>query len=158
MELREYRMSLGITIEQAAKATGVALRTYNRYERDDNYGDPLKRNGIISLLKEEYEVTEVKGVLELSSIRETVSNVLAKHGDKVDFCYLFGSYAKGYAKGNSDVDLCISTSLTGLRFVGLIEELRQSLHKKVDLIRLSELKDNVDLVKEIMQDGIKIYG
>ena len=73
-------------------------------------------------------------------------------------CALFGSYAKGYAGDESDVDLCVCTSLTGLAFVGLIEELRLALHKKVDLLRLSDISDNLDLLKEIMKDGIKIYG
>ena len=58
----------------------------------------------------------------------------------------------------SDVDLYVSSSLTGLRFVGLIERLRQTLHKKVDLIRSSELNNNIDLVNEILKGGIKIYG
>ena len=71
--------------------------------------------------------------------------------------YLFGSYAKGYAKENSDVDLCVSTDLTGLRFVGLSGELREELKKKVDLLRLSDIQNNYELINEVMQDGIKIY-
>ena len=45
-----------------------------------------------------------------------------------------------------------------MKFIGLIEEIREALHKKVDLIRLSDLNNNIDLVNEIMKDGIKIYG
>ena len=77
---------------------------------------------------------------------------------QIDFCYLFGSYAKGLANEKSDVDLYVSSSLTGVRFVGLIERLRQTLHKKIDLIRSSELSNNIELVNEIMKGGIKIYG
>lgn len=156
MELKEYRKSLNITIQEAAKATGVALRTYNRYESDEGYGDSLKRLSIINLLKEKYEITEDKGILNIDFIKEKVSELLSKYDESIEFCYLFGSYAKGYVKDNSDVDLCISTSLTGLRFIGLIEELRTALHKKVDLIRLSDLKENVELLNEIMKDGLKI--
>ena len=76
----------------------------------------------------------------------------------VEFCYLFGSYAKGYANEKSDVDLCVSTSLTGLDFFGLIEDIRVALHKKVDLIRFDTLNNNLKLINEIMKDGIKIYG
>ena len=71
---------------------------------------------------------------------------------------MFGSYAEVLANEKSDVDLYVSSSLTGLRFVGLIESLRQTLHKKVDLIRSSELNNNIDLVNEILKSGIKIYG
>ena len=49
-------------------------------------------------------------------------------------------------------------SIGALTFIGLIEELRVSLNKKVDLLRLSDMKNNIELVHEIMKDGIKIYG
>ena len=35
-----------------------------------------------------------------------------------------------------------------MNFVGLIEELRVALNKKVDLLRLSDLSDNVDLIND----------
>ena len=76
----------------------------------------------------------------------------------VDFCYLFGSYAKGYATETSDVDLCISSSLTGIKVAGLAEAIRGVLHKRIDLIRFDTLKGNLELINEIMRDGIKIYG
>ena len=109
-------------------------------------------------LKEKYEVTEEKGLLSIEEIKNKVTDIFSKYKDEISFCYLFGSYAKGYAKDDSDVDLCISTSLTGLTFIGLIEELRVSLNKKVDLLRISDMKNNFELVHEIMKDGIKIYG
>ena len=65
---------------------------------------------------------------------------------------------KGYAKEDSDVDICVNTTLTGLKFVGFVEQLHQALKKNVDAIRFQELKDNLDLLNEIMKDGIKIYG
>ena len=71
---------------------------------------------------------------------------------------MFGSYAKGKANEQSDVDLLISTNVTGLEFFGLIEELREKLHKKVDLLDDRQLINNLDLLREILKDGIKIYG
>lgn len=58
----------------------------------------------------------------------------------------------------SDVDLLISTNVRGLKFYGLVEEIRSALHKKVDVLDLNQLRDNFELTKEILQDGIKIYG
>ncbi len=75
----------------------------------------------------------------------------------INFCYLFGSYAKGTAKENSDVDLYVSSNLNGFKLVGLMEKIRQTLHKKIDLIRDSELENNFDLTYEILKTGIKIY-
>lgn len=58
----------------------------------------------------------------------------------------------------SDVDLLISTGVSGLKFYGLVEEIRVALHKKVDVLNMEQLMDNPELTKEILKDGIKIYG
>ena len=159
MRLRELRESYNISQLQAATIVGMPLRSYVRYESDDFYGDELKRQFIISKLKSECEIDETKGLLSVDKIKKTVSKVFDnEYKGQIDFCYLFGSYAKGYAKDNSDVDLYVSTSLDGFKFVGLMEKLRLALHKKVDLIKMNSEHLNADLLKEIMKDGIKIYG
>lgn len=159
MSLKETRINYGLSQKEASLIVGVPVRTFRRYELDEQYGDKFKRIMFINLLDEECEITEDKGLLTIEKIK---SLVVALFDDRyqglIDFCYLFGSYAKGLAKEDSDVDLYVSTSLTGLQFVGLIERLRQTLHKKVDLIRSSELVNNIELVNEIMKSGIKIYG
>ncbi len=101
---------------------------------------------------------EDKGVLSLECIKNALVTLFEKeYKNEIEFCYLFGSYAKGYAKDASDVDLCIATSLTGLKFVGLSESIRNVLNKRVDLIRFNTLNGNLELINEIMKDGIKIY-
>ena len=111
------------------------------------------------MLNEHCEVKETKGLLTIEQINEIVNRLFnEEYKGQIDFCYLFGSYAKGLANEQSDVDLYVSSSLTGIHFIGLIEKLRQNLHKKVDLIRSSELNNNIELVNEIMKGGIKIYG
>lgn len=62
------------------------------------------------------------------------------------------------ATETSDVDLLISTNVRGPKFYGLVKEIRSALHKKVDVLDLNQLRDNFELTKEILQDGIKIYG
>ena len=89
-------------------------------------------------------------------ITEKCGNVFQKYD--VNFCYLFGSYAKSKAKPTSDVDLLISANVKGLKFYGLVEEIREALHKKVDVLEINQLKDNLELTQEILKDGIKIYG
>lgn len=71
---------------------------------------------------------------------------------------MFGSYAKGKAKPDSDVDLLISSNIKGLQFFALVEDLRNALHKKVDALDIKQLNNNPDLTNEILKDGIKIYG
>lgn len=159
MTLKEVRTNYNLSQVEAAQILNIPVRTYRRYETDDNYGSFHKRKMFINEISNNCEVTEEKGILTVESIKDEVTALFDnEYKGEIDFCYLFGSYAKGLATENSDVDLYVSSSLTGLRFVGLIERLRQTLHKKIDLIRSSELNNNIELVNEIMKTGVKIYG
>lgn len=158
MGLRETRINYGISQLEAANAVGVPVRTYRRYETSDDYGDEHKRQMFINMLKDCYEITEEKGMLSIETIKTALTELFDnEYKGVINFCYLFGSYAKGYATEKSDVDLCVSTSLKGLDVVGLAEDIRKLLHKKIDLVRFNTLNDNLELVSEIMKDGIKIY-
>ena len=157
--LRELRADYKLMQSEAAAILGIPVRTYRRYESDDNYGSDLKRRMFAMILKDRFGIGEDKGLLTIDQIKEKVQSLFdGEYAGQIDYCYLFGSYAKGTANESSDVDLYVSSSLTGLRFVGLIERLRQILCKRVDVIRNSELDGNMDLVNEIMKGGIKIYG
>lgn len=159
MTLLEIRNKYQISQALAASSVDVPLRTYIRYENNNDYGNSLKRESMIQKLMSKYEITEDKGMLSIKTIKNELTSLFdSEYKGKIEFCYLFGSYAKGYAKDNSDVDLCVSTSLTGLRFAGLSEAIRTVLHKRIDLIRFNNLENNLELVCEIMKDGIKIYG
>lgn len=157
MTLFDLRKEYGLSQLDAANICGVPLRTYIRYERDNDYGSGLKRTAMINALNDKCEITEEKGVLSLDQIMKGVRNVIEKdYQESVNLCYLFGSYAKGYASDKSDVDLCVSTSLIGLDYAGLAEDLHRELHKTIELVRLNNA--SVELIYEIMKDGIKVYG
>lgn len=156
MTLKEIRTSKNLTQKQAAELCGIPLRTYVRYELEDTKEGSLKYKYIVSTLNDYGYIDEEHGVLTFETIVKIVDETFAKYD--VEYCYLFGSYAKGKATEKSDVDLFISTTLTGIRFFGLVEELRTALHKKVDLLTLNQLNNNNELINEIFKDGIKIYG
>ena len=101
-------------------------------------------------------VDEDHSILTIAKITEIVTDTLSHY--HVEYCYLFGSYAKGKAKENSDVDLLVATDITGMDFFGLAEDLRENLHKRVDLLNLDQLDNNRALLNDILKDGIKIYG
>ena len=158
MNLLETRLGYGLSQKVAAKILDIPVRSLRRYENDENYGNKIKRQALIDGLHSKCEVTETRGVLTIAKIKSELTELFDKeYKDQIEFCVLFGSYAKGCPKEDSDVDLYISCSLVGLRFVGLIEKIRQTLKKKVDLIRSTELNENVELVNEILKDGIRIY-
>ncbi len=153
--LKNTRISKGLTQEAASNLLGISLRSYKTYENDNGKVGTLKYNYMVEELKKYVSVDEEHGILSIDAIKKTCKSVFERHA--VKYCILFGSYAKGNAKETSDVDLLISTNVTGLRFFGIAEELRTKLHKKVDLLDLKQLKDNENLIDEIFKDGIKIY-
>ena len=157
MTLLELRKEYGLSQEVISNIISVPLRTYVRYENDNSYGSALKRKAMLDSINDACEITEEKGILTIDQIMKGVHNVIStNYQGTVNLCYLFGSYAKGYATDKSDVDLCVSTDLTGLAYVGLAEGLHNELHKTIDLINLKNA--NSELIYEIMKDGIKIYG
>ena len=92
----------------------------------------------------------------IASIKMAITPIAKQYG--ISKVFLFGSYAKGKATEQSDVDLLISTKETGLRFYEMAERLRESLHKKVDLLDMKQLVNNETLIHEMLRDGIKVYG
>ena len=155
-DLKSIRLEKELTQQQAAGIVGISLRSYKSYENDLDKRENLKYNYIYEKLSQINPIDEEHGIVDLEYISRKCSEIFDKY--KINFCYLFGSYAKGKAKDDSDVDLLISTEIKGLKFFGLVEELRNSLQKKVDVIEVAGLKNNVELLEEILKDGIKIYG
>ena len=152
--LKELREQAGLSQIEASNLLNISRRTYQKYESlENNTSDKLMY--LIYLLDKKTSLDEEHGVLTVDFIRDELNEIFIKYD--VRFCYLFGSYAKGYAKDNSDVDLLIDTDITGLDYFGLIEEIRERLHKKIDLINLKSILNNFELLRDIYKDGIKIY-
>lgn len=155
-ELIDARKNNGFTQVEAAKFLNVSLRSYKSYEIEKGKQDTIKYKYFVEQLNKNAFIDEEHGLLKVEKLIEIVKRILKDYD--VDYCYLFGSYAKNKQKENSDVDLLISGNVTGLKFYGLVEKLREGLHKKVDLLDLKQLNNNQELLNEILKDGIKIYG
>lgn len=156
MNLKEIRLNSGITQQEASKLLGVSLRSYKDYENNESKVDTLKYKYMVSELNRLFLVDENHGVLSVEKIKRIVKAIFDKYD--VRYCYLFGSYATNEANEKSDVDLLVATSVTGMYFYGLAEELREALHKKVDLLNLEQLTNNPTLIDEILMKGIRIYA
>ena len=126
------------------------------YENDAEKENTIKYRFLLQELQKMNAVDEEHGILTKEQIEKCCKEVLEAY--QVEYCYLFGSYAKGKATEQSDVDLLISTKETGLRFYEIAERLRESLHKKVDLLDMKQLVNNETLIHELLKDGIKVYG
>lgn len=156
VDLKELRIEKKMTQQEVADLVGISLRSYKSYENDEEKRDTIKYNYIVEQLSKINYIDEETGILELEDIVRKCTEVFERY--EVSFCYLFGSYAKGKATQTSDVDLLISANVKGLIFYGLVEEIRTALHKKVDVLDMNQLKENIELTEEIFKDGIKIYG
>jgi len=72
---------------------------------------------------------------------------------------LFGSYAKGQATEQSDIDIVVDGQgrLRGLAFYGVLEDVSNVLSKDVDLMELSEVQKGSPIFNEIMDQGVMLY-
>ena len=153
--LKNLRISKNLTQAQTCALLGVSLRSYKEYENNENKANTLKYKSMIAELEKYVSLDEEHGILSIEDIKSACKVVLDEYS--VKYCILFGSYAKGTPNEKSDVDLLLSTDVTGLRFFGIAERLRAVLCKKVDLIDLRQLNNNQELLDEILKDGIKVY-
>lgn len=156
MTLKEVRKLRNISQKEAAKQLGVSLRSYVSYENDENKADTIKYQYMVDMLEKMSHIDEEHGIISVDVIRDTCKDIFESYG--VEYAYLFGSYAKGLEKESSDVDILISASVSGLKFYGLVEEIREKLCKKIDLLDIRQLQDNPELLDNVLRDGIKIYG
>ena len=81
-------------------------------------------------------------IYSVDEIRTIVTPIAEKYHLKAVF--LFGSYARGAASENSDIDLMVDTSGTELdtlfRLGALYDELSRAFEKEIDLITVSSLE------------------
>ena len=93
-----------------------------------------------------YTIEDIKAILQPVFVKHNVKKAI-----------LFGSYVKGLAEKNSDVDLLLDSGLKGLKFVGLIEDVRTVLDKDVDVFDKTHISENSRISSEIAKDGVIIY-
>ena len=85
-------------------------------------------------------------IYSIEDIRTIVTPIAQKHG--IPAVFLFGSYARGTATEESDVDLLIDTRGTTIRTLlqlgAVYCELEEALQKPIDLITLRALEQQSD--------------
>ena len=82
-------------------------------------------------------------VYTIEEIRDIALPILQKYN--IGKAYLFGSYARGDADRNSDVDLRVDqTDNLGLDLYVMQDELTDALQKQVDLLHTDHLRKQLD--------------
>lgn len=79
-------------------------------------------------------------MMSLEELREKILPILKKWG--VNKASIFGSYVRGEAGEDSDVDILveIDDELSLLDFIGLKLEIEDAIGKRVDLVEFSTIK------------------
>lgn len=158
--LKTVRANIGLTQNQVSLLTGVPVNTLRNWEQEIRTPSEWTIDLIVDRLlriklEEQLTMDEETGILSFLTIKEKVIEV-AKNYD-IAKVYLFGSYVKGMATNNSDVDLYMESELFGLEYFGFAEELREKLHKKIGLLSNKTIKQMSTISKEIEKTGILIY-
>lgn len=108
----------------------------------------------------EYEITmkeKSSTVFTVDELKKLLIPVFQNYN--VRRAVLFGSYSKGSATPESDVDLMVDSGLKGLKFVGLIGDIKQSLcGKEVDVLDVTHIDSGSSVDREIRKTGVEIYA
>lgn len=94
--------------------------------------------------------------LSISELEGYIKALLLKY--HAEYAVLFGSYARGDATGESDIDVVV---IGGVNFkprdiFAFGEELRQITGKAVDAFEIRELNKNTEFYETVMKEGVRI--
>ena len=160
INIKIVRENLELTQEQVSLLTGVPVKTLRNWEQEvrkpSEWTIDLVMDRLLRVKMKEYaNIDESTGVLSFLTIKENV-NKLANNYD-IEKVYLFGSYVKGTATEDSDIDIFIKSTLYGLDYFGFAETLRERLGKKIGLLSNKTVEPNSVIENEIYETGVIIY-
>ena len=157
----------GMSMYSLAKQTDVPYTTINRLVNERlsinncNAGAVCKIAATLGVRMEDLMNNEQ--VYTLEEIARLIAPVAKKYN--IPKVYIFGSYARGEATADSDVDLMIEVGdLHGLEVIGALEDFKNVLKKPVDMITTRSLnQDRTQKYSKIFIDNLEkekimIYG
>jgi len=102
-------------------------------------------------------------VYTLDELREKIRPIAEAYA--LPAVYIFGSYARGEATEESDVDILVKSegsNARGLRYFGMYDDFSSALSKRVDIMDTSFLKDPEErkwspwIIANVMKDRVRI--
>jgi len=95
-------------------------------------------------------------MLNLPDLENMIRTLLKKY--HAEYALLFGSYARGDATNDSDIDLVVfgGSTFKKSNIFAFAEDLRQMTGKEVDAFEICELNQGTDFYKSVLRDGRKI--
>lgn len=95
-------------------------------------------------------------VLTYSEIETALKFLLRKY--HAEYALLFGSYARGEATADSDVDVVIvgGNSFAPRDIFAFGEDLREMLQRDADVFEMREVNEGTPFYDAVMQEGVRI--
>lgn len=95
-------------------------------------------------------------IFTIKDIVSLVEPIAKKY--RVKEIYLFGSYARGEADGDSDLDFLVfgGENFKLTMIFALAEELREVLKKDVDVFEINEINKDSDFYNTIMKERLLV--
>ncbi len=104
-------------------------------------------------------------IYSIDEIKNLITPIAKKH--KLKAVYLFGSYARGTADENSDIDLLIDTTDANLdtlfKLGALYDEISNIFEKEIDFITISSLeqpairKSEIAFKENVLKERKSLY-
>ena len=105
-------------------------------------------------------------IYTIAEIQQIVSPIASRYGLKAVF--LFGSYARGEATEESDIDFLVDTTGTNLKSLfslgALYCDLEDALGKKIDMVTVSALEQEARMPSEaefketVLKERVNLYA
>ena len=110
---------------------------------------PNKQGYIKRLVRDDIKGTE--GVLTIDDIRLMILPVAKKY--RMERVFLFGSYARGEATAESDVDLCIyGSDVKDIKdYMEILKKLQSTTGKNVDIVMRDAIDENTRAGKRLLE-------
>lgn len=158
--LKVIRENLGLTQLEISNLIGIPINTIRNWEQETRTPNEWTLNLLIDrILRESNEkkaiVDESTGILSFMTIKKNVTKIAEKYDIKR--IYIYGSYVKGEATENSDIDLYMESDLYGLEYFEFVEQLREHLKKKVEVLSNRTIQEHSRIDEEIKRTGVLIY-
>lgn len=93
-------------------------------------------------------------ILTLDGLSGMLRPIIKKHN--VDKAIVFGSYARGTASSQSDIDVVVygGDGFRGRSVFAIAEELHEASGKRVDVYERREIQDDSPLLRAIEEEGV----
>lgn len=157
--IQALRENLGLTQTTLANRLNIPVKTIRNWEQQlrepSSYMTELVIDAMLRKQLDQHLVDDTNYIPSFLTIKEKVKSVVSHYN--IDKVYLYGSYAKGNQTHLSDIDLYMVSDIDDLTYLGLLEDLRNSVNKRVDVLSNKTIKKDSPIEKEVERTGILLY-